>query len=154
MKHVWSVVCKRSVIDEETKNISLYDVLEQLSVGVKVKQQAAPVPESINIALEYEVVSMWTKDDREQHVQAESEIEVIQPNGKVAKSFPQKLDMPEKMHRLRARYRINGFVVTMPGVYWFKIKVKKIGEKQFKTVSEIPLEVKIHKELDVDTNTK
>ncbi|MEK7092332.1 MAG: hypothetical protein AAB907_01770, partial [Patescibacteria group bacterium] len=140
MKHVWSILCRRSVIDNETNNISLYDALEELSVGVKVKQQVAPMPEVINIPIDYEVVSLWMKEDKKTHAQADTEIEVVQPNGKPAKSFLQKIDMPEKMQRLRARYRINGFGVTMPGTYWFKIKIREIGEKQFKTVSEIPLE--------------
>lgn len=148
MKHIWSVLCRRSVIDNETNNISLYDALEEVSVGVKVKQQVAPIPEVINIAIDYEVVSLWMREDSDSRVQADTEIEIIQPDGKVAKTFPQKIDLPEKMRRFRTRYRINGLTVSTQGTYWFKIKIKETNEKQFRTVSEIPLEIKIQKELD------
>lgn len=148
IKHIWSILCRRSVIDSETNNISLYDSLEELSVGIKVKQQNAPLPQAINIPIDYEVVSFWMKENIEIHIQADTEIEIVLPNGSTGKSFPQKIDMPEKMQRIRARYRIKGFGVTMPGTYWFKIKIKEGGEKLFRTVSEIPLEVKIQKELE------
>lgn len=148
MKHIWSVLCRRSIIDNETNNISLNDVLEQLTVGVKAKQQVAPMPEVINIPIDYEVVSLWLRGDEKGHVQVDTEIEIMQPNGKSAKTFPQKIDMPEKIQRSRTRYRINGFVVTMPGRYWFKVKIKE-KDGQFKIVSEMPLDINIQKELEV-----
>lgn len=149
IKHIWSILCRRSIVDSETNNISLYDSLEELSVGVKVKRQDAPIPQAINIPIDYEVVSFWMKENIGSHVQADTEIEIVLPDGSSGKSFPQKIDMPEKMQRIRARYRIKGFGVSMPGTYLFRIKIKESEEKQFRTVSEIPLEVKIQKELDI-----
>lgn len=148
MKHIWSVLCRRSIIDNETNNISLNDVLEQLTIGVKVKQQASPIPEGINIPIDYEIVSMWMRENEKGHVQADTEIEIIQPNGKSAKTFPQKIDMPEKIIRSRTRYRINGFIANMPGRYWFRVKIRDENRKEFKTVSEVPLDVIMQKELE------
>jgi len=142
LKHIWSVLCRRSVIDSDTNNISIYDIFEQLAVDVSVSTNH-PVPKQINIPIEYEVVSMWLKEDKEKEAKANIEIEIENPEGKKEKSFQQAIEIPVGMRRLRSRVKISGFVITMAGDYIFRVKIKEEGTEEAKVVAELPLEVNL-----------
>lgn len=147
INHIWSILCRRSVIDNETNNISLYDVLEELGIEVTVKGQA-PQDLPINIPIDYEVVSMWMKDKKEIHEKGDIDIEIVNPQGKVLKNIPQAVEIASGSQRLRSRMRIAGFGATGSGIYLFRVKMKQGKEKEYKTVAELPLEVKITKKVE------
>src|SRR3990167_10400115 len=82
IKHIWSVLCKDSVIDQTDNNIALHGVLEQLTVSVSLQDQTENVS-TMGIPLDYQIVSLWQKVGKLQIV-AEGEIEYIltDPKGK------------------------------------------------------------------------
>jgi hypothetical protein len=122
----------------------LNEVLEQLKVDVKPKM-GEKLPEEVNIPIDYEVVSLWYKEADEKHLRADVRVDFIDPTGKVLKSFPQPVEMPKEMRRLRTRFRIAGLGLTVPGDYLFVVSVKESGVKDFRRVSELPLEVHINR---------
>ena len=148
IKHIWSVLCRRAIVDSGTNNLTISDVLEELRIDIKVQQKDAESLKLINVPLEFELVSLWEKEgDKSQHLKADCEIEVASPEGKQMKIFNQLIDMTPDMRRLRTMMRVMGFVVENPGDYMFKIRIKEEGNKFFKTVSELPLEVHLNKEV-------
>ena len=155
IKHIWSILCRKSIVDNETNNISINDVFEQLSVDLKVKKDDVDKLKLINIPIEFEVVSMWVKNDKT-NLKGNLNVEILNPKGAVVKNFEQPLEMPETMKRLRSRLRIMGLVVEQPGDYIFKISFKEEGQKLYKAVAEIPLEINLKKEvvdnLDIPKN--
>jgi len=122
------------------------EVLEQLSVDIKVKN-GDKRPEEINIPIDYEVVSLWYKEEKEEHVRAEVRIDFIDPTGKLLKTFPQSVEMPKGMRRLRTRFRIAGLGLTVRGDYMFVVSVKESDRKDFRKASEIPLEIHINEQV-------
>lgn len=150
IKHIWSVLCQKTIVDSDTNNISLVDILEQLTANVNIKDPKNELKE-INVPINFEVVSFWLKDSAEKVVKANLEIEIIDPEGKVLKKFPQTLEFPPNIRRLRSRLRILGFVLTVSGNYVFKVKIKDEKRKEYQDVAELPLEVNLKKEY---TNTK
>jgi len=146
MKHVWSVLCRRSQIDITDNNISLNEVLEQLTVDINTKRGDIQ-PNEVNIPIDYEIVSMWIKEKNESHIKAEIRTEFIDPNGKLLKTFPQPVEMPKDMRRLRTRFRITGLGLTVPGDYMFVVSVKEVDKKEFRKVSELPLEIHLNKQI-------
>lgn len=150
IKHIWSVLCQKTIIDSDTNNISLVDILEQLTANVNIKDPKNE-PKEINVPINFEVVSFWLKDSAEKVVKADLEIEIIDPEGKVLKKFPQTLKFPPNIRRLRSRLRIIGLVLTVSGNYIFKVKIKDEKRKEYQDVAELPLEVNLKKEY---TNTK
>lgn len=145
IKHIWSILCRKSIVDSETNNISINDVFEQLSVDLKAKKDDADKVKIINIPIEFEVVSMWVKNDKT-NFKGNLNVEILNPKGVVVKNFEQPLEMPETMKRLRSRLRIMGMVVEEPGDYIFKVNVKEDGQKLYKAVAELPLEINLKKE--------
>ena len=149
IKHIWSVLCRKSSIDSETNNISLNDVFEQL--GVDVTSNNGKFPEVVNLPIEFEIVSMWCREVLEKHLKADIQIELVNPTGKKMKEFAEKVDMPVNMKRLRTRLRVVGFTVDMSGDYFFKVKVKEEGHAEYEQVAKLPLEVNLIK-LKTDKN--
>ena len=61
LKHIWTVLCRRSVIDQETNNLSIHDVFEQIEVDVKVNPDKQGDVKEFNVPIEYEVINFWMK---------------------------------------------------------------------------------------------
>lgn len=144
IKHIWSVLCRSSVIDKETNNISLYHVLEQLGVDIKINKTA----DYINIPIEYEIVSLWLKTDHKKSLKADVKIEMVDPEKNINKTFNQIISMPSAMKRLRSRLKVSGLTLSIPGEYFFKIKIKEEGQDNYRAVAELPLEVNLRKTID------
>jgi hypothetical protein len=142
MKHIWSILCRSSQIDIDTNNLSISNVFEQLAVTVDQPNVNKP-SEPINIPLEYEVVSLWTRQDLQNKTESEVVLDIVDPKGNTLKSFSQTATMPAKMKRLRTRFRIQGLGLTTSGIYKFIIKLKEADKNTPRKVSEIPLEVQI-----------
>lgn len=148
LNHIWSLLCRRAIVDSGTNNLTISDVLEELTIDIKVEKQNADSMKQINLPLEFEIVSFWKKeDDSTTHLKADCEVEVVNPEGKHMKTFAQKIDMPSGMKRLRTMLRVMGFVVEGSGEYNLKVNVKEEGQKNYKTVSVLPLTVNINKKV-------
>lgn len=147
INHIWSLLCRRSVIDSETNNLSVYDILEQLTVDIKIKKGNENKAAKINIPIEYEVISFWVKTPGIKEFKGGIKLEIINPEGKVEKTFEQPLEIPKDKRRLRSRIRISGFVADTAGNYIFRINYKESDKEQYKKAADIPLEVILKKEL-------
>lgn len=148
LNHIWSVLCRRVIIDSSTNNLTISDVLEELTVDVKTERQDTTPIKQINIPLEFEVVSFWKKEGiAKSHIKAACQVEVMNPEGKKTKDFLQVIDMPSGMKRLRTMLKVMGFVVENSGEYILKVSVKEEGDKIYKTVAELPLIVNINRQI-------
>lgn len=141
-KHIWSVICRQSNIDKDSNTVSLFNVLEQLEIGIAPIEDTNKIPDAINVPIEYEVITLWGKVGTTKEAVLEQRITVLNPENKEVANFDQKAVCPESSRRLRTRYKMNGFVATTPGNYVFQIKIK--GSKgEYQLVSEVPIEVNI-----------
>ena len=140
IKHVWTVLCKETVIDQESNNISIFDALEQIVVEVD-NEPIYP----INVQIMYEIASLWIKSDQSENAESEVVINITDPDNNIVKTFNQTLSIPKNLQRMRTRTKISGIVVTSAGLYHFNIKIKNKSEKEFTNVAEIPLLVQVKK---------
>lgn len=146
MKHIWSLLCRKSVIDQETKNLSVYDILEQLTIDVKIKKDKKEEVVKVNIPIEYEVISFWSKEKETAGFKGKIKLEIISPIGEVKKTFEQPLEIPKDKRRLRSRFRIKGFIADLEGIYLFRISHKEKKKDRYIKMSEVPFEVFLKKE--------
>ena len=59
IEHVWSVLCEKSVIDSETNNLSLTNILEEIQISLKEKGIIDSSEKTVPI--NFELVTMWRK---------------------------------------------------------------------------------------------
>src|SRR3989338_249472 len=77
IKHAWTVLCQKSIMDQETNNISL-DVLEQLNVkDLSFPEEA----KGIIFPIQMEIVSLWYRTQKDQGLKGKSQQRIIAPNG-------------------------------------------------------------------------
>ncbi len=144
IRHVWSVLCQKSVIDTETNNLSLYDILEELNIDIEFKGNEPRSIDLVNVPFKYEVVSLWENNGKQNSLDgAEIDVDFINPEGKILKEFKNILEVPKLKARMRTRLKIDGIGVSGEGAYMFNIKIKEKGQNTYKTVAKLPLTVKI-----------
>ncbi len=137
--HIWSVLCARTVIDSETNNISLIDVLEQLNLKVE------PVPDGKVglVPIPYEVVSFWRRTRSNEPTQGRARLRLLAPDGKeIGPAHEVQLDLSAHP-RLRSRARGLGIPVLVSGEYHFTVELQSEDGGTWDEVARIPLQVTI-----------
>lgn len=144
IKHIWSVLCKESVINKDDNNISINGVLEQISVSLSPIKETGKLPEKFGIPMNYEIVSMWQRSEEVESAKAEIEYIFVDSENKDLFKSTQMIDIPKTSRRFRSRMKITGMPLAKQGDYAFKVKIKEEGSDAFRLVAELPLEVKIN----------
>mgnify|MGYP001584406465 FL=1 len=143
IKHIWSVLCKESVINKDDNNVSIFGVLEQLSVFLPPAKETGKLPEKIRVPMNYEIVSMWQRSQNVESARAEIEYIFVDSEDKDLLKTTQMIEIPKTSRRHRSRMKITGMPLTKEGDYSFRVKIKEADSQAFRLVSELPLEVKI-----------
>jgi len=130
------------LIDSNTKNISIFDVLEELAIFLPPQNTIKKTDGPINIPIEFELVSLWKINQKRKKRKWNTIVEVYDPNKQKIGNFEQSFTLPENKERMRTIMKIIGFKFTKPGNYVFCVKIEK--EKKYKLVAEIPIAVKIN----------
>ena len=138
IKHAWTVICQKSIIDQDTNNISL-DVLEQIEAKIP------PLPEEakgIVLPMQIEVTSLWYREKPEQGTHGNGRLRVEAPNKKEVASANIDIDLNNN-GRVRTRIRLDGLPVlkNISGYFFFITEIESSGK--WLEVARIPLEFKI-----------
>ncbi|MEA3344807.1 MAG: hypothetical protein U9Q78_00935 [Chloroflexota bacterium] len=133
--HVWTVVCSRSVIDRDSNNVCLLNVLEQITVGGK------PTAEDVEaIPIEMEVVSLWARSDLDVPTGGAERLTLVSPSGEVLFSGESEIDLSAH-RRFRNRARFRGLPIREEGRYVFRVESQADDEVGWHHAADIPLEV-------------
>ena len=146
IKHIWSVLCKESVIDKVDNNVSIHGVLEELSILLAPVKETGKLPEKFGIPMNYEIVSLWQRSKEVESVKAEIEYIFIDLENNELFKNTQRIEISKTSRRHRSRMKITGMPLSKEGDYTFQVKVKEEGADTFYLAAELPLEVKINLE--------
>ena len=145
MKHVWTVLCQKSIVEKDTDRISLLNALD--SLGFIVSKEKLQKEKSVPVNLE--ILSCWSRCDGEV-ADFLVKIEFINvAKNKVLIASEEKIissnnELPaEKLSSLRSRLLIPFLPIESAGAFIFKISQKKKNDSDFSVVAELPLEIKI-----------
>ena len=146
IKHIWSVLCKESVIDQADNNVSIHGVLEQLTIVLTLINKVGKLPEKLSVPLNYEIVSLWQRSKEIESIKGDIEYILLDPDNKELLKNTQSMEIPKISRRFRSRMKISGLPLSKEGDYTLQVKVKEAGANTFHLVAEIPLEIKINLE--------
>ncbi|HWN42141.1 MAG TPA: hypothetical protein VNW71_07945 [Thermoanaerobaculia bacterium] len=134
-EHIWTVLCSRSVIDKDTNQVSLFDVVE--SVTAKLLQPLPPAPKVGLLAFRSELVTLWKRSsDDEKVVTFKSEI--ITPDGREVATSTMEAEFTQP--RLRINFKAEALPIVGSGTYLFKVYAQ-VGDDC--VTGSIPLEVNL-----------
>lgn len=136
VEHIWSVLCQSSVIDSDSNNISIHNVLEQVNIqGIPPGEgKTGVVPQA------FQIVSLFSRTELENPSSATCRMKIRRPNGDITKEFEFDADLTQKV-RMRYRNIFSGLGIFEAGLYRFDIEIKQSGSDDWKSVARIPLEV-------------
>jgi hypothetical protein len=136
--HIWTVACKRAIVDADSNNVSLQSVLEQIVVN------AEPLPNGV-IPMPFDIMSLWIRSDVTVASQALAKISMFSPSGQ---EIPLKGDGDfiftidaSNFERFRSKARFGGFPASESGQYWFYVAVQQQASDEWVRVAEIPITV-------------
>lgn len=133
MKHIWSVLCTKSIIDQETNNLSLINVIEEI-------RPQSPLPEKGEVPFGYSLVTLWTRDKQKEPESGDVRIKFISPSGKTLQTCMEyTVTLDNNTQRSRVRAVIQSLPINQGGIYNFRIEYK-VGSS-WKKASEIPVTI-------------
>jgi hypothetical protein len=131
--HVWTVVCSSAVIDRETNNISIHNVIERLTI------HAEPVPDGA-LPIQLHIASLWARSDFAQPAKGTARMTLHTSSG--PRQDRPELDVNLMEHsRARTIWKVGSLPVPGPGRYTFRIDFKPENGTRWKRVAAVPLEV-------------
>lgn len=132
LEHIWSVLCARSVIDAETNNVSIQDVIEQITINSEPAENGfLPFP--------MELITLWGRKEFDKPASGTERISFVTPSGKPTILSESKIDL-SKVERQRQRVRFPGLPIGEAGRHYFRVEFTANGD-QFSEVAAIPLTV-------------
>jgi hypothetical protein len=137
IEHLWSVLCSRILTDEKTRNISLIDIVGQVSVTSELPKEG----ETSILTIPLVLASMWRRSDLNIPTQGEFQIILTDPKGKELARGEMLIDLTQKHLRARTMCNFNGIPVTEAGTYRFGIHFRVSTEDEWRYASSVPLEV-------------
>lgn len=145
--HIWTVVCSNVVTDKDTNNVSLHNVIEQLSIEKipdEVKEQAQKEGlDKFIIPFKIHVVSLWAREDLNKGSIGYGRINLISPSGDpLTRSQDFEINLLDH-RRFRSRGNFPGFPIVGEGKYKFIVELRETETSKWEIVAEIPVEVRI-----------
>ena len=132
IKHNFSLICGHAVVDERTKLLSVFDIIEQINVNAEPSQ-------TVRIPMRFDLVSVLIRDDINNLENGVSRISLCKPKGN--SDTIQEVDIELNDSTLfRSILSFSGIELTGPGLYKFLIELKQ-GDKDWEEVAEIPFTV-------------
>lgn len=136
--HVWTVICEDSVVDHESNNVSLFNVIEQVTFGIPEENKDE---DEIALPYSFQIVILWSRSDYEEPESGTGRVQLLDPEGESLRTLDVDIDLTEA-RRTRNFLHVFGFPLRTAGKY--TIQVDKQVDDEWVTVDNIFLEV--HKE--------
>ncbi len=140
IEHYWTVLCRKGVIDSDSNNISLHEVLEQLNIiGVPPgKDEYAAIPGP------YEVVSLWGRSNYNEPAKGTARYVIVYEPGKDQKASEKQLieiDLT-KHNRSRSKLSLSILPILGEGLHRIQVALKMEGESDWREITSLPYEVR------------
>ncbi|MCY4071750.1 MAG: hypothetical protein OXG60_10655 [Chloroflexi bacterium] len=135
MKHVWSVICRHHIVDEESKNVSLIDIVDRLSFEGELPEKR---PFELPLPNVYYFISTWMSEKGDVQDKYDVMVKIIDPTGVEIGNFRNELVM-EPPDGSRTIGAMETFLYTVDGTYWLELHLTK--ENDTTPVAHIPIEI-------------
>ena len=132
IRHAWTVICNRLVVDKESNNLSL-DVLEQIEIEL-----GAPAPDAkVKLfPIELRIVSLWYRDGAVAEG-ASAYADFVDPNGQPLGRFEFTIELEKERHRTIGQ--LPAVPYTVDGTY--RVIVRLRAGDELMEVAQVPLAI-------------
>jgi hypothetical protein len=136
MEHVWTVFCRRVLIDDSTNQMTLIDAVESVSIALHEQ----PKPGEAFFQIEAALASLWIRSDIATPENGEFRVTLHGPSGRIKSVEPLILPIDLTVHRRqRSKVTIPALPFGEPGRYVFEVELNEAGE--WRRVAGVPYEL-------------
>ena len=132
--HVWTVLCSRAVVDRQTNNVSLQNVVEELTVRGTPKRGT---PVSVHV----ELMTLWSRASPNLPATGEARVTLLSPSQEELLTFEGEIDL-SKVERARTRLVYQSLPVHESGRYVFCVEAREKDASEWRQVAIVPLKVR------------
>lgn len=147
IKPLWSVVCASSIVDKETNNMSLINLIENLNITIQETPEVKAQYEKSGwyaTPINLKVVSHFHRIEKGSDLSFSFQMQVIDPNGKaLGHNAEGTMAFPKDLKNMRMVVALNGLPVAQSGQYHVAVQMKDVGEDTYLEIQKIPLEVQV-----------
>lgn len=134
--HISTLICLYSIVNEETKNITLVEIIEQFNV----ERSLLPNDNQSIFLKDFELVSFWGRKSQDQPIQGIGRLCLISPSGNTLIQKEYEIDLYNNL-RCNAIFKINGLEIKEEGDYEFHIQLIAEDKNNWKTVGKALLPI-------------
>lgn len=149
-RHIWSILCRFASIDKESNSLSLFNIVEQITINKteetgKEEKAIGIEGKTVIVPLELVIVTFLERLDgkNQEAMTKEAQIDIVDSSAHSLWKREFEINFPPGPQRMRHMLKMNGFGVTIAGTYKFYISTRESKEDLFEVVAEIPVDVKI-----------
>jgi hypothetical protein len=142
VRHIWSVLCRTSIIDADTNNLTLQETYEELTIEATTEgQQIEKTEHTLALPFPFEVTSLFYRSESNENEDFIVVTTFNSPQGKPLFTKEDQVKIPAGQKRTRTRLKSLMLPVTTTGTYAIKVELKQ-GDSTT-ACSEIPLDIKL-----------
>lgn len=146
IKLEWAVLCENSLIDGDSQNLTLVNLIERLKFeGERVdKTKDFNSSEGELLPMRMTLVTRIRRlVEANQKLEFDITYDFIDPEKKKLGNVETTFNMDPGILNFRMRFGVEGLKLTKSGMYWFIIKAKQKDEKSYTKLGEVPLEIEL-----------
>jgi hypothetical protein len=142
--HAWTLLCATSIIDQETQQISLIDIIDYAAFHPdEIRENEDGRPYAL---LEGQIATLWRRENLENAAFGQAKIELVRPGNAPEEGPEAEIDLSEKW----AQRAITQIAIPVEeGNHVFKTYLKTPG-REWHLVNELPVEVVFLDAKDLD----
>lgn len=147
IRYIWSVLCNSSMLDSETQNLTINNIVEQITISIPkemVERKGAEKSNGYVVPAPLHIVTRVKKILQNQDVSFDIKFEEINPEGKTLNSTSSaRFDIKKPFKTFRVRTNYTPLLIDKSGEYTIRVLLKESTESDFIEVDRIPLEVNV-----------
>ena len=148
MKVNWAILSRTAIVDRQSNNISLIEVIDELAVPAPPPQDVQGTDEHPRAVFDYCLSVLYARSDPSFGEIGQSSIRMTGPGAIQSEPIEMDVDLMEfSRSRSIIRIPISPITLTAEGAYSFKIDVRNEGT-QWEQAFELPVWVNVQR----DTN--
>jgi hypothetical protein len=146
--HDWTILCLGSSVDEQSNNLSIFNIIETLGLEFipSTEQEKEKEREGFySVPLNFQLVTKLQKYDIDSEISFDMRYQITDPEGvSIGKGFGSTITFGKGTDNLRIRSNIGMFPVTKKGVYHVCVMIGEIGTDNLEKVGEMSFKVNLN----------
>ena len=135
VENVWGVVCDQAIESSRTKNVSLIETIEKITVTVPPDH-----PDIFGVLIRHTVASVWRNTDPDNEASGRIRLTLLSPDGKETERITHEFVIePGAFYKTYLNFK--GIDLSGEGWYFFILRIKESGSERWKRGATIPVRV-------------